>query len=67
MYLCKTLIDNICIEYVEYVPPKSAYDQMRDDFANLSYAEVTALWASVLLLFCVAYVFKHLSFFVRRR
>lgn len=68
MYLCKTLIrDNICIEYVEYVPPKSAYEQMQDDFANLTYADVSAIWASVLLLFAVAYVFKHLPIYIRRR
>lgn len=64
MYICKNLINNTCVEWVEY-QPDSFSDQLAS-FASLSLDDVTKIWLQVLLLFAVAYVFKHLPFFVRR-
>lgn len=67
MYVCKTLVNNsICVEWVEYTPPNTLYDQF-NQLANLSYSDVTAIWVAILLLFATAYMFKHLPFFIRRR
>lgn len=65
MYLCKTLIQNTCIEWVEH-KPTSLSDEL-SAFANMSFGDISAIWTQVLLLFATAYVFKHLPFFIRRR
>lgn len=70
MYVCEklTTVKNVygsydCQQWTEYTPPAS----FLDDLNNLSLADVNALWVSILGLFAVAYVFKHLPFFIRRR
>lgn len=70
MYVCEKLstVKNTigsydCQQWTEYTPPAS----FLDDLNNLSLADVNALWVSILGLFAVAYVFKHLPFFIRRR
>lgn len=73
MYVCQQLakIKNIygyydCAVWVEYTPQNSVNDFL-SWYNNLSFAEVSALWTAVLMLFATAYTFKHLPFFIRRR
>lgn len=70
MYVCRQLADkpNIYGEYAckhwdTYTP--SLTDALA--LPNLSFNDVSQIWVAVTLLFAVAYIFKQLPFFIRRR
>lgn len=64
MFLCNQLdAQNQCVQWVVYQPSVNVFDELN----NLSFSDVSAIWGQILLLFAVAYVFKHLPFFIRRK
>lgn len=62
MYVCEQLdtATNECLQWVIYKP-------LFSDLALLSLDDVNRIWVGALMLFCAAYLFKQLPFFIRRR